>query len=56
MPFGLKNVGATYQRCIQNFLHDQIGRNVYAYMDDIAVMSKKCNDLIADLTETFANL
>jgi hypothetical protein len=56
MPFGLKNAGATYQRCIQNCLHDQIGHNVHAYVDDIAVMSKKCNDLIADLTETFANL
>jgi hypothetical protein len=56
MPFGLKNAGATYQRCIQNCLHDQIGRNVHAYVDDIAVMSKKRGDLIVDLTETFANL
>jgi hypothetical protein len=32
MPFGLKNAGATYQRCIQNCLHEKIGRNVHAYV------------------------
>jgi hypothetical protein len=35
---------------------DQIGRNIHAYVDDIAVMSKKQDDLIADLQETFNNL
>ena len=53
MPFGLKNAGATYQRTMQHFLHDQIGQNVHAYVDDIAVMSKKSNDLISDLKESF---
>ena len=56
MPFGLKNAGATYHRTMQRCLHDQIGRNVHAYVDDIAVMSKKSNDLISDLNETFDNL
>src|SRR4051812_16582185 len=56
MPFGLKNAGATYQRTMQRCLHDQIGQNVHAYVDDIAVMSKKSNDLISDLKETFDNL
>jgi hypothetical protein len=37
-------------------LADQIGCNVHAYVDDIAVMSKKQDDLIADLQETFNNL
>ena len=41
MPFGLKNAGATYQRTMQRCLHNQIGRNVHAYVDNIAVMSKK---------------
>src|SRR3954468_1414595 len=40
------------QRCV----HDQIGQNVHAYVDDIAVMCKKSNDLIYDLKETFDNL
>lgn len=56
MPFGLKNAGATYQRCMQRCLNEQIGRNVHVYVDDIAVMSKKKDDLIADLQETFDNL
>ena len=56
MPFGLKNAGAAYQRCIQKCLHDQIGRNVQAYVDDIVVKTKKKGDLLTDLAETFANL
>jgi hypothetical protein len=35
---------------------DQIGCNIHAYVDDIAVMSKKQDHLIADLQETFNNL
>jgi hypothetical protein len=56
MPFGLKNAWATYQRTMQKCLADQIGRNIHAYVDDIAVMSKKQDDLIVDLQETFNNL
>jgi hypothetical protein len=56
MPFGLKNAGAMYQRTMQKCLADQIGCNIHTYVDDIAVMSKKQDDLIADLQETFNNL
>jgi hypothetical protein len=52
IPFGLKNAGPTYQRTMQKCLVDQIGRNIHAYVDDIAVMSKKQDGLIADLQET----
>ncbi|KAK1668204.1 hypothetical protein QYE76_056363 [Lolium multiflorum] len=48
--------GATYQRTMQRCLKDQIGRNVHAYVNDIAVMTRKGSDLISDLTETFDNL
>jgi hypothetical protein len=41
---------------MQKCLADQIGRNINAYVDDIAIMSKKQDDLIADLQETFNNL
>src|SRR3954466_1886383 len=42
MPFGLKNAGETYQRCMQKCLHDQIGKNVQVYVDNVR--------------QTFANL
>ncbi|KAK1698861.1 hypothetical protein QYE76_015558 [Lolium multiflorum] len=48
--------GATYQRTMHRCLKDQIGRNVHAYVDDIAVMTRKGSDFISDLTETFENL
>ena len=53
---GLKNAGATYQRCIQNCFKEQIGRNVHAYVDDVVIKSQKADSLVADLTETFNNL
>jgi hypothetical protein len=56
MPFSLKNAGATYQCTMQKCLVDQIGCNIHTYVPDIAVMSKKQDDLIADLQETFNNL
>ncbi|KAK1686058.1 hypothetical protein QYE76_046906 [Lolium multiflorum] len=50
------NPGATYQRMMQGCLKDQIGRNVHAYVDDIAVMTRKGSDSISNLKETFDNL
>ena len=46
MSFGLKNVGATYQRAIQTCLDQQIGRNIEAYIDDVVVKSKTADSLI----------
>jgi hypothetical protein len=56
MPFGLKNAGATYQRCMQKCLHDQIYKNVQVYVDDVVIKTKESKTLIDDLWETFANL
>jgi hypothetical protein len=56
MPFGLKNVGATYQRTMQRCLQGQIGRNMHAYMDDVVVKTKQSGTLLDDLKETFTNL
>src|SRR6266540_4633930 len=56
MPFGLKNVSATYQRAIQRCLHDQLRRNVEAYIDDIIIKSRVKEDLLSDLSEMFTNL
>jgi ribonuclease HI len=56
MPFGLKNAGATYQRLVNKMFHDQIGRNVEVYVDDMLVKSKEDEDHLADLKETFQAL
>ena len=40
MPFGLKNAGATYQRCMLRCFGDLIERTIEAYVDDIMVKSK----------------
>jgi hypothetical protein len=56
MAFGLKNGGATYQKCIHIILEPQIGRNVEAYIDDVVVKSKKLGDLLDDLKENFDDL
>jgi hypothetical protein len=41
MPFGLKNAGAIYQRCMLKCFGDLIRETVEAYVDDIVVKSKK---------------
>jgi hypothetical protein len=56
MTFGLKNAGAMYQNAIQKCLASQIGKNVKAYVHDVVVKTTKEDQLISDLTETFANL
>ena len=56
MPFGLKNAGATYQRCMLKSFGDLIGRTIEAYVDDIMVKSKRADQLVADLEKTFAKL
>ena len=53
MPFGLRNAGATYQRCMLHVFKDHIERTVEAYIDDIVVKSRKANDLVADLRIAF---
>jgi hypothetical protein len=56
MPFGLKNVGATFQRCMRRVFGELIERIIEAYVDDIMVKSKKTGDLVPDPTEVFVKL
>ena len=53
MPFGLKNVGATYQRLVNHMFRPQIGRNVEVYVDDMLVKSMDKEKYLEDLQETF---
>ena len=56
MPFGLKNAGATYQRLMNKMFAQQIGRNVQVYVDDMLVKSRREEDHLEDLKETFNTL
>ncbi|GKV02675.1 hypothetical protein SLEP1_g15073 [Rubroshorea leprosula] len=56
MPFGLKNVGATYQKLVRIIFKLQIGRNIEVYVDDMIVTSVRAEDHIDGLDETFQNL
>jgi hypothetical protein len=56
MPFGLRNAGAIYQRCMQHIFGDHIGRTVEAYVDDIVVKARKADDLVGDLRIAFGCL
>ena len=53
MPFGLKNVGATYQRLMNKMFQKQIGASMEVYIDDMLVKSVKAELHVAHLAESF---
>ena len=53
MPFRLKNVGATYQRLVNNMFQKQIGTTMEVYIDDMLVKSNAAKLHIAHLSEAF---
>ena len=56
MPFGLKNVGITYQRLMNKMFAHQIVRNVQVYVDDMLVKSQQEDYHLDDVKETFDTL
>ena len=56
MPFGLKNIGTTYQRLVNKMFSKQIGRNMEMYVDDMLVKSKEEIAYLDNLKETFTTL
>lgn len=56
MPFGLKNIGAKYQRLMNNIFEKQKGINVKVYVDNVLVKSFSVESLIRDIVETFDTL
>jgi hypothetical protein len=56
MPLGLKNMGATFQRCMRRVFGELIGRIIEAYVDGIVVKSRKTGNMVPNLTEVFAKL
>ena len=49
MPFGLKNVGATYQRVVTKIFHDMMHKTMEDYVDDTFLKSVKHNTHLQDL-------
>ena len=49
MPFGLKNVGSTYQRMMTKMFEPQLGKNIKVYIDDIVVKSNVESEHINNL-------
>ena len=39
MPFGLKNVGTTYQRAMVMLFHDMMHKEIEVYVDDMIAKS-----------------
>ncbi|GJZ39244.1 reverse transcriptase domain-containing protein [Tanacetum coccineum] len=56
IPFGLKNVGATYQRLVDRAFQKQTGRNLEVYVDDLVIKSHTEEEIIRDIAETFKTL
>ena len=53
MPFGLKNVGSTYQRVMTRMFEPQMGKNIEVYIDDMVVKSKLVFEHVRDLNNIF---
>ena len=56
MSFGLKNVGATYQRTMVALLHDMMHKEIKFYMDDMIVKSRTQEEHLVNLWKLFEQL
>ncbi|KAK1582707.1 hypothetical protein Q3G72_017539 [Acer saccharum] len=56
MPFGLKNVEATYQRLVNRMFSEQLGKTMEVYVNDMLTKSVRLSDHPKDLRETFTIL
>jgi len=56
MPFGLKNVGATYQRLMDKVFSHLMGQCVEVYVDDMVVKSPSHRQHAEDLAAVFSAL
>ena len=53
MPFGLMNIGATFQRAMDVAFVGERDRFIVIYLDDITVFSKSKEDHVHHLKQTF---
>ena len=53
VPFGLLNVGSTFQRAMDQAFDDLIGKIIAIYQDDLTVFSKERDDHVKHLKKVF---
>ena len=53
MPFGLKNVRATYQRLVTKMFRPLLGKTMEVYIDDMLIKSKERPDHATHLQQVF---
>jgi hypothetical protein len=56
MTFGLKNVGAMYQRAMNLIFHELLGTVVEVYIDDVVVKSLGFRNHMDDLRVAFVRM
>lgn len=56
MPFGLKNVGATYQWVMTIIFNDLLHEVVECYVDDLVVKTRSRSNHLKDLEKVFNHL
>uniref|UniRef100_A0A151UII2 Retrovirus-related Pol polyprotein from transposon 17.6 n=1 Tax=Cajanus cajan TaxID=3821 RepID=A0A151UII2_CAJCA len=54
MSFGLKNSGATYQRLMDKVFHQQIGKNMEVYVDDMVIKTTSIGSHIVTFSKCSA--
>ena len=53
MPFGLKNVGATYRRLVTKMFRPLLGKTMEVYIDDMLIKSKERPNHATHLQQVF---
>ena len=53
MPFGLKNVGATYQRLVTKMFRPLLGKSMEVYINDMLIKSKERLNHATHLQQVF---
>jgi len=56
MSFGLKNVGATYQRAMVTLFHDMMHKEIEVYVDDMIAKSASEEEHLVNLKKLFERL
>mgnify|MGYP003702423801 CR=1 FL=1 len=56
LPFGLKNVGATYQMPMNLIFHDLIGKFLEVYIEDVVVKLDTFEEHLNHLRQTFQKM